>query len=136
MRQLLCSLAAALALFATPGAHAQTWPQKPVTIVIGFPAGGDTDVVARIYADKLATRLGQPVIVENKPGASGMIGAAFVARSPADGYTIMNVASTFAIAPHVVKTSPAIAQGPSDVEGRSRSSLAASLSVQALMLQP
>lgn len=112
MRQKLLRAVGALALFLSASLHAQTWPQKPITIVIGFPAGGDTDVVARIYADRLSNRLGQPVIVENKPGASGMIGAAYVAKAPADGYTIMNVASTFAIAPHVVAPSPGIAQDP------------------------
>ncbi|WP_439589746.1 Bug family tripartite tricarboxylate transporter substrate binding protein [Hydrogenophaga sp.] len=112
MRQKLLRVATGLAMFLSASLHAQTWPQKPITIVIGFPAGGDTDVVARIYADKLSSRLGQPVIVENKPGASGMIGAAYVAKAPADGYTIMNVASTFAIAPHVVAPSPGIVQDP------------------------
>ena len=99
-------LAAFVCLGVSPSS-AHAWPRKPLSIVVGFAAGGDTDVVARIYADKLSNRLGQPVLVENKPGASGMIAAAYVAKAAPDGYTLMNVASTFAIAPHVLKSSAA-----------------------------
>src|SRR5205814_263436 len=91
------------ALFATQ-ALAQQWPQKPVRLVVPFPPGGVTDSIARITVDWLAPRLGQPVIAENKPGASGAIAAEFVARSAPDGYTLFMAASPqLAIVPHVQK---------------------------------
>src|SRR2546430_9124296 len=91
------------ALFAAE-ALAQQWPQKPVRLIVPFPPGGVTDSIARITVDWLATRLGQPVIAENKPGASGAIAAEFVARSAPDGYTLFMAASPqLAIVPHVQK---------------------------------
>src|SRR2546422_2452408 len=91
------------ALFATQ-ALAQQWPQKPVRLIVPFPPGGVTDSIARITVDWLATRLGQPVIADNKPGASGAIAAEFVARSAPDGYTLFMAASPqLAIVPHVQK---------------------------------
>lgn len=84
-------------------AMAQAYPSKPITLVVAYPAGGDTDAMARLYAEKLSTRLGQPVIVDNRPGASGTIGSAFVAKAPADGYTLLLAPSTFSIAQLVLK---------------------------------
>ncbi|MCG2594274.1 tripartite tricarboxylate transporter substrate binding protein [Ramlibacter sp. XY19] len=102
-RRHLLALAAALCL--APAAFAQgNWPSKPITIVVSYPAGGDTDAMARLYAEKLTQRLGQPVIVDNKPGASGIIGSSFVAKAPADGYTLLMAPSTLSIATLVVKT--------------------------------
>jgi tripartite-type tricarboxylate transporter receptor subunit TctC len=96
-------LAAALLAAALP-ALAQTWPAKTVKIIVPFPAGGPTDVLTRFLADKLGGQLGQPVIVENKPGAGGSIGADIVAKSPADGYTlVMATASTHSIGPYLGK---------------------------------
>lgn len=80
---LLCSLA-----------NAQTWPVKPVRIVLQFPPGGSTDVVARILAQSMTTALGQPVVVENKPGADGAIAAEYVMRSDPDGYTFFLASNT------------------------------------------
>ena len=80
------ALAAAFACFA--GAQAQNYPSRPITIVAGFPAGGPTDTVSRIFAERMKTSLGETVIVENAGGASGTIAAAKVARSDPDGYTI------------------------------------------------
>ncbi|WP_077002509.1 tripartite tricarboxylate transporter substrate binding protein [Variovorax sp. KK3] len=101
------ALALALSLAAT-GAVAPVWaqgyPSKPVTIVVAYPAGGDTDALARLFAEKLSTRLGQPVVVDNRPGASGVIGSSFVAKAPADGYTLLLAPSTFSIAQLVLKT--------------------------------
>lgn len=98
---------AAAALCSAPVALAQgSWPSKSITLVVSYPAGGDTDAMARLYAEKLSGRLGQPVIVENKPGASGIIGNAFVARAPADGYTLLLTPSTISIAQLVVKSGP------------------------------
>ena len=75
-------------------ANAQTWPVKPVRIVLQFPPGGSTDVVARILAQSMTTALGQPVVVENKPGADGAIAAEYVMRSDPDGYTFFLASNT------------------------------------------
>src|SRR4051812_13387507 len=83
--------AAALACVVSLAAHAQptVWPARQVTIVVGFTAGGSTDIVARLVADELPRAWGQPVVVENKPGAGGNIGAAAVAKARPDGYTLL-----------------------------------------------
>ncbi len=75
-------------------ANAQTWPTKPVRIVLQFPPGGSTDVVARILAQSMTSALGQPVVVENKPGADGAIAAEYVMRSEPDGYTFFLASNT------------------------------------------
>lgn len=90
------ALATALALGALP-AWSQTYPSKPVRLVVGFAPGGSTDVVARMLARKLGESFGQPVIVDNRPGASSNIAAQHVARSPADGYTLLYMTSTLAV---------------------------------------
>ncbi len=84
---------------------AQAWPSKPVTIVVAYPAGGDTDAVARLLGEKLSTRLGQPVLVDNRPGASGVIGSHYVSKAAPDGYTLLLAPNTFAMAQLVLKTS-------------------------------
>ena len=95
-----------LAAFAT-AASAQSWPAaKPITLVVPFPAGGTTDVLARALADKLGTALGQTVIVESKPGAGATLGADFVAKSKPDGYTLLMGAIHHTIAPAVFKKVP------------------------------
>src|SRR5258708_4425916 len=100
-RSLLALLALAVGIFAVDG-HAQTarYPDRPVKILVGFAAGGGTDVAARILAQKLTDALGQTVVVENRPGASGMIAAEAVAKAPADGTTLMmGSQTTLAVAP-------------------------------------
>ena len=87
-----------LLLFVATAASAQ-FPSKPIRMVVAFPPGGSTDLAARALGEKLAAALGQPVVVENKPGASGNIGAEFVARAPADGHTLLMAATSFATAP-------------------------------------
>ena len=82
--------------FAQP-ASAQSWPNKPVRVVVPFSAGGTADILGRIVAQQLSIQLGQPFVIDNKPGAGATIGASDVARSPADGYTLMVVTPTFAI---------------------------------------
>lgn len=83
----------ALALFAAGSVSAQTWPAAPIKIVVPFPAGGSVDMVARAVGKRLGDTLGQPVIVDNRAGASGNIGAEYVARAPADGYTFFVASS-------------------------------------------
>jgi tripartite-type tricarboxylate transporter receptor subunit TctC len=85
--------AAALAALPAP-AIAQAWPNKPIKIVVTYPAGGLTDVFARAYGEYVSQKVGQPVVVENKTGAAGAIGAEMVKSSPADGYTLMFTNST------------------------------------------
>ncbi|MCT9126681.1 Bug family tripartite tricarboxylate transporter substrate binding protein [Cupriavidus gilardii] len=74
--------------FAAPAAHAETFPARPIRIVVGFPTGGAPDTLARIVSEKISPSWGQPVVVDNKPGAGGNIGAEAVARAPGDGYTL------------------------------------------------
>lgn len=104
-RQLLLAFAATLPL-SSFSQSAATWPQRTVTIVVPFPAGGSTDMVARAMATQMQTATGQTFIVDNRPGATGGIGASFVKRAPADGYTLMLASlGTFVITPHLVKAS-------------------------------
>lgn len=84
--------ACALALLAALSAFAQDYPARPVKVLVGFPPGGATDIVARIVAGKLQDALGQPFVVENRAGAGGALGAEAVAKSPADGYTLGHLA--------------------------------------------
>jgi tripartite-type tricarboxylate transporter receptor subunit TctC len=106
MRTLFAALLAVLVL--PQGlAHAQPYPSKPIRMIVGFPPGGGTDVVARIITPKLAENLGQPVVIENRPGATGTVAAEMVARSPNDGYTIMmGHVSVNAIAPSLFPKLP------------------------------
>ena len=87
MKKTLVAIAAGL--LAVTGAYAQTYPAKPVRMVVPWPAGGSNDVVGRVVAQKLSAAWGQQVVVDNRPGAAGVVGSELVARSPADGYTIM-----------------------------------------------
>jgi tripartite-type tricarboxylate transporter receptor subunit TctC len=103
-RQCLAVAMAAGALVAG-AANAQSYPEKPISIVVGYPPGGDTDAMARLFADKLSQRLKQPVIVENKPGAGGTVGNSFVGKAKADGYTLLFTPNPFTTAPFVMKLS-------------------------------
>lgn len=87
MKKLLSTLFLGMAL--STGAHAAGYPEKPILAVVPFPPGGSTDNIARAIAPKMSQILGQPIVVENKPGATGAIGAGFVKNAPADGYTYM-----------------------------------------------
>ncbi|CAB3897208.1 tripartite tricarboxylate transporter substrate binding protein [Achromobacter mucicolens] len=102
-----CRIAAGVALFAAAGTASAAWPDKVIRIVVPFAAGGSTDLVARKIAEGLSQRLGANVIVENRPGAGGTVGTEYVARQPADGYTIlMGSVSTHGSAPCVYSKLP------------------------------
>ncbi|MBM3367025.1 MAG: tripartite tricarboxylate transporter substrate binding protein [Betaproteobacteria bacterium] len=96
------TLAAVLLALAAPVALAQAWPSKPVRVMVPFPPGGSTDIVARIVAQKLGERLGQPMVIENRGGAGGALGTAQVAKAAPDGYSLtVATTSTHVVAPSV-----------------------------------
>jgi len=94
-----------LAAFAAGTSFSQTYPAKPVRIVAPFAPGGGTDFIARLIAQKLTERLGQQVIVENKPGAGGNLGAEFAVKSAPDGYTLLLIAGSYTVNPSIYKLS-------------------------------
>ena len=102
----LFGLAASILALSATGAPGADWPTKPVRIVVPFAAGGAADVVSRLVADSLGTAFGQQFVVENRPGGGGIVAAQYVARSDADGYTLMQVG----MSSHVV--SPAMSKNP------------------------
>jgi tripartite-type tricarboxylate transporter receptor subunit TctC len=102
MKRLLTILV--LGLVAAAGAQAQAWPSKPVTLLVPFPPGGSTDLIARTLSPRLQEKLGGTFIVENKPGAGGAIGAVAAKRAAPDGYTIfVSSLGPFVIGPHLIK---------------------------------
>lgn len=109
-RSLVYSLIAAVALFAcalavSPAAMA-AYPDKPIRLIVPFPAGGNADIVARSIGNDLSKNLGVPVVIENRGGAGGVIGSEIVAKAPADGYTIMMVSASHVINPSMQKSLP------------------------------
>jgi tripartite-type tricarboxylate transporter receptor subunit TctC len=106
-KMLACGAAFAAALLAFDPASAQTWPDKPVKFVVAAPAGSSIDVLARLIGDKLKDRLGQPIIVENRPAAGGTAATDFVAKSPPDGYAmVMSFNGPLAFGPHLYSKLP------------------------------
>jgi tripartite-type tricarboxylate transporter receptor subunit TctC len=97
--RLVAALAGAAMLAVASLASAQAWPTRPVKIVVPYPPGGGNDILARLIAPKMSERWGQPVVIENRPGAAGNLGAGEVARAPADGYTLLMAVSTIAMTP-------------------------------------
>ncbi|MBV9459938.1 MAG: tripartite tricarboxylate transporter substrate binding protein, partial [Bradyrhizobium sp.] len=96
-RVLHCILAAALLLSGTAPSMAEGYPTRPVRVVVGFPAGGPTDIIARIVAQKLSESLGQNFYVENLPGVGSNLASGQVARATPDGYTIMAISTGFMV---------------------------------------
>jgi tripartite-type tricarboxylate transporter receptor subunit TctC len=108
MKKLWIPLASlAFGLMAAAPVQAQAWPSKPVTLVVPFPPGGSSDTIARSIGAKMQEKLGQPVVIENKGGATGTIGAGQVKRAAPDGYTVLvSSLGPFVIAPHLIKNVP------------------------------
>ena len=103
MRLILAGAVAALA----GGALAQPYPTRPVRLLVSFPPGGASDIVARLIGQSLAPRLGQPVVVENRPGSNGNLAGELAARAPADGYTLLlGPSALFGINPHLYAKIP------------------------------
>ncbi|HEX9435452.1 MAG TPA: tripartite tricarboxylate transporter substrate binding protein [Burkholderiales bacterium] len=105
MKTLLSGAVLVLAAFAAGTSFSQTYPAKPVRIIAPFAPGGGTDFIARLVAQKLTERLGQQVIVENKPGAGGNLGAEFAVKSAPDGYTLLLIAGSYTVNPSIYKLS-------------------------------
>jgi len=105
MKKLLSGAALVLAALAAGTSFSQNYPTKPVRIIAPFAPGGGTDFIARLLAQKLTERLGQQVIVENKPGAGGNLGAEFAVKSPPDGYTLLLIAGSYTVNPSLYKLS-------------------------------
>ena len=103
-RHFLCALA--VASLAVGSAFAQSYPSRPIKIVVPYPPAGFNDTLGRTLAAKFTESWGQPAIVENKPGANTLIGSDFVAKSPADGYTLLIVAFPFAVTPSLIRNMP------------------------------
>ena len=105
-RTLMRATAGALLLLAAPLSMAQAWPARPVRLVVPFPPGGLIDNMARLVGNRLVQELGQPVVIDNKPGAGGNVGATEAARAPADGYTLLMASPALTISPAVYKNRP------------------------------
>ena len=106
MSRPITALAAALALCVATAAFAQSYPQRPIKLIVPLAAGGTGDTLARTVGEEMAKELGQPVVIENKPGAGGLVGTELVANAPADGYTLLAVSPSHVINPalHAKKT--------------------------------
>lgn len=102
-RRAVLAIAALATIAFAGGAAAQAYPNKQINLIVSFPPGGDTDALARLFAEKLSAKVGQTVIVENKTGASGTIGNSYVAKANPDGYTLLFTPNTMATAPLVLK---------------------------------
>ncbi len=106
MKRIALLVAGLLALSPTPG-KAQSWPSRPIQIIVSSGAGGAADIMARLVGEQLSAALGQPVVIENRPGAGGNTGAIAVARANPDGYTLlMSGSPTHSVAPHLFKNLP------------------------------
>ena len=105
-RTLMRATAGALLLLAAPLSMAHAWPARPIRLVVPFPPGGLIDNMARLVGSRLSQELGQPVVIDNKPGAGGNVGATEAARAPADGYTLLMASPALTISPAIYKNLP------------------------------
>lgn len=105
-RTLMRATAGALLLLTAPLSMAQAWPARPIRLVVPFPPGGLIDNMARLVGSRLSQELGQPVVIDNKPGAGGNVGAAEAARATADGYTLLMASPALTISPAIYKNLP------------------------------
>ena len=106
-RRTFAILALATALLAPSSALMQAaYPTRPIRLIVPFPPGGGNDLLARVLAEQLSPQFGQPVIVDNRPGAGGNVGADAVVRAPPDGHTLLLGTNTLAINPHINKSMP------------------------------
>src|SRR6266581_5526868 len=100
-------VAVAIALCAAQSAvWAQAWPAKPIKVIVPFTPGSGTDIIARTVSERLSPQLGQPIVIENRPGAGGTIGAAVVAKSGPDGYTLFVHSSSYTVTPSTYRDLP------------------------------
>jgi tripartite-type tricarboxylate transporter receptor subunit TctC len=107
MRKLALAIGMTMIALACGGVQAADYPTKPIRIIVPYPPGGGTDLSARIMAEALSPRLGQPVVVENRPGATGTIGSDYVSKSPSDGYTLLwNSSDSMTIVPALKPSNP------------------------------
>lgn len=106
-RRFCCTALAGGALAARPAFSEQAYPSRPITVIVSYPPGGDTDAIARLFADKLGQRLGQTVLIDNRPGAGGAIGNGLAGRARPDGYTLLFTPNPFTTASLVMKLSGA-----------------------------
>src|SRR5256714_13167657 len=87
-------------------AAAQAWPAKPVKLVPPFPPGGSADVIARLIANQMSVQLGQPLVIDNRPGAGGLVGNEYVAKQPPDGYTLLLITGAYPVQGAMLKSLP------------------------------
>lgn len=103
--RLLSALAIILAAWATPAAS-ETWPSKPIHVIVPFGAGSAADVIPRVVLEQVSAQLGQPIIIENRPGAGSTTGSAVVARAEPDGYTLLSTSSAYSVTPAIYPSLP------------------------------
>ena len=111
-RIILCASLAFASALTSQVSMAQAYPERQITLIVSYPPGGDTDAMARQYAEKLSARLKQPVIVDNKPGAGGTLGNTLALRAKPDGYTLLFTPNPFTTAPQLLKLNPANSYDP------------------------
>lgn len=111
-RKLILGAVCTAAAFTGASSYAQSYPERPINLIVSYPPGGDTDAMARLFADKLSMRLKQSVLVDNKPGAGGTVGNTTALRARPDGYTLLFTPNPFTTAPALLRLNPANSYDP------------------------